>query len=867
MADQAGADIVKDPAAALVLAAWQESDHARRRDLLQGMPVPGAIALRSRYRHLLDPQAPAGPWNPDWSPDRWNTVLRLETEGDGAVTRNDVAAARVAFTALAELGPSDSSHVVAVHVHVGFADIALASDDGQAATSEYEAALALARAHHYRFGQLRALVGLGYLTLMFHTGASALERFTDAAAIANAIDDPVYHGNAALGAAECHERLGNLDQAIKQATDAYHDFARFGAEIGRGNAAQRLGAMLHRNGQPAQAKVWLEQASAAFAEAGNPMGMTNALSCLGDLLLDEGDLDGAERAYREDLRIAEKVPLPRSRAHALQDLGRVARCRGEFETAASLFTRSLAAYTELDDMLGMSYAYDKLARTYADLGQAADVMDIRMESIYAVEEFRATHRDERSQREYRDRFAGVYRAALKAATEYNATGAFAVVADCLAGRRLAGLFAESATQAAGTGELTLLQDLVVRADQRLVENRRLSDRRERVIRMLGAISIKHGLAPAAETSLDDLLATVYLPPTSEGDSLLAALPGGCQVLVTLIDPADPYVLRWLWRDPNGAALIGSAQLSGESVALLRVLTQNSDERAALRVTDLAPLADLFPAALRAEFGAATGSRLILIPAGDLWFVPWGAIPVTGSRVLGEVASYVICPSVTVQRQLAGRQPVSTGQPPRHVDLWRSPLVSHHEFTRLRQDPGWRVTVLQDPGQAKDRLRSGSATMVVTGHGRPLPGPGHYLELDAGRWLLPVDLIGARSPGRLVMIACWGGAIPGQQASDPLSMATLALAAGSSEVLATVGELADQRRRPTSTGCWRTSRQARFPTHCMRRRRGRCVTLRSIPGRFITGLRWCRSARSASATTARQARNPRRAGRARTAAVV
>ena len=41
-----------------------------------------------------------------------------------------------------------------------------------------------------------------------------------------------------------------------------------------------------------------------------------------------------------------------------------------------------------------------------------------------------------------------------------------------------------------------------------------------------------------------------------------------------------------------------------------------------------------------------------------------------------------------------------------------------------------------------------------------------------------------------MIACWGGAVPGRRPSDPLSLATLSLAAGSAEILATVGELAD-----------------------------------------------------------------------------
>lgn len=799
MSDQAGDGITGDLAVAPLFAAWQASSQDKRHEIVAGLRVPGTIALRSRYRHLLDPQAPAGPWNKDWSFERWTAVLERETEGDEAVTRHDLGRAQAAFAALLALEPPDSCGLVPVHAHIGLADVGLASEDPSAAASEYETALALARESGYRFGQLRALVGLGYLTLMFHTAGTALERFSEAAQIAKAIDDPVYEGNAALGAAECYERLGDLDQAIEHATDAYHCFARYGAVVGRGNAAQRLGAMLHRAGRATEARPWLEQARTAFAEAGNPMGMTNALSCLGDLLLSEGDLDGAEQLYREYLGIAEAVDLPRSRAHALQDLGRVARCRADFDAAVSLFTRSLAAYQAIDDMLGMSYAYEKLARTHADLGQSGDVMRVRMEAIYAVEEFRATHRDERSQREYRDRFAGVYAAALKAAATYDEPGAFAVAADCLAGRRLAGLFAESAAKPTTTDELTLLQELIVRADQRLVERRREpsepdepsepAGRRERVIRLLGAIGIKHGLVPQAESSLEDLLATVYLPPADEGDALLKALPGACHVLVTLIDPADQEILRWLWRDADGTARIGTTQLSERAIALLTVLAENSDERAALRLADLGPLRDLLPAELRAEL-TSDGGRLVLIPVGDLWFVPWSAVPVAEDRVLGEMTSYVLCPSLTVQRQLAARGVPAANLSPHQVDLWRSPVIDNHELAAFRQDPAWQVTVLRSGAQAKERLRSGREAMVVAGHGRPLPGPGHYLELDADQWLLPVDLIGSRPPRRLVMIACWGGVIPGREAADPLSLATLALAAGSSEILATVGELAD-----------------------------------------------------------------------------
>jgi hypothetical protein len=304
------------------------------------------------------------------------------------------------------------------------------------------------------------------------------------------------------------------------------------------------------------------------------------------------------------------------------------------------------------------------------------------------------------------------------------------------------------------------------------------------------VSIRHDLADQAETSLEDVLAAVYLPPADEGSALLAALPDDCHVLQLLIDPQDSALARWLWRDADGIPRVGTTTLSEAATTLIALLQSDGDERANLRLSHLARLRDLFPEQLRASLAAGDGQRLIVIPVGELWLVPWGAVPVGGQRVLGEVADYVVCPSLTVQRQLAARGAPRPGLDPQPVDLWRSPFVRQHQLASFQEDPAWLVSRLRSPAQARERLRGGSPAMVVTGHGRPAPGLGHYLELDQDAWLVPADLIGAQPPLRLAVIACWGGAIPGRGPTDPLSLATLALAAGSREILATVGELAD-----------------------------------------------------------------------------
>jgi hypothetical protein len=81
-------------------------------------------------------------------------------------------------------------------------------------------------------------------------------------------------------------------------------------------------------------------------------------------------------------------------------------------------------------------------------------------------------------------------------------------------------------------------------------------------------------------------------------------------------------------------------------------------------------------------------------------------------------------------------------------------------------------------------------VIVAGHGKPVPGVGHYLELDEGALLDPSDLLTAEPPTVLILLACWGANNPGLEATDPLTLATLALARGAEQVGATVSELAD-----------------------------------------------------------------------------
>ena len=209
----------------------------------------------------------------------------------------------------------------------------------------------------------------------------------------------------------------------------------------------------------------------------------------------------------------------------------------------------------------------------------------------------------------------------------------------------AGLLEANSAALAGD-EPDRLQELLAGADRRLLAHRRSSrpdkdrsddERRENRIRRLGAFEFRRQDEPRADKSLDDLLAAVYLPPADEGGALLEALPDGCHTLQVLLDPADEDLVRWSWSAPGARSSMGSLRLSPTALDLLSVLRsgERATERLALTVDGLRPLSALLPPGLITALSAGGPQDLLIVPAGELWVVPWGALPLEGGLVLGE----------------------------------------------------------------------------------------------------------------------------------------------------------------------------------------------------------------------------------------
>lgn len=768
--------------------AWTAVSRGVQVDVAVEMPVPGRVGLRGRFHYLADVEqrshVPAEAFVVTW--ERWSEQLAAAEEGDAALVAQDTAAARRGFERLLELQEPGRCTLPRVDGLAGLADAARQADDVDEAILYAEQALTEAGIIGYRFGQVRALTTLGYLTLRAGSAQQAHGMFEQARGIAAALDERLYEANALTGAGESLARLRRFDEAKEALTQAGRRFAELRSLAGVANAAQHLGDVHRRLGELESAVAALNTARDASEQSGLLIGAVNASDALGEVHLASGDVGAAVDAHRRAFELSEAHGYRRGAAHALNGLARCAFVVEEWATASDLFAAGGAVFTELDDPASASVSFTGQARCAEALGDAAGHVRWRLAAVDAVESIRSAQSRHAEQVEYVQRFADVYWHAFRAAIAGSDPDAFLAVFEAVAGRRLAAMLS---TVPQNSSEAALLGQLLARAQDRPLDGADLPDDLDshtRRARLLGRLGIRGAFPDKVEQALDDAVTMLVRPFDPAGATTIStALPTDAHVLLLAFAPGRTDRAVWFWRPPNGRACVGVTDVPDEVRELVGSFAENG---ITYRVTPdtVAPLAVLLPDGFANSVQG--GARLLLVPVGDFWSVPWPAVPVGDGRLLGEAVALTVAPSASVAASLPAQSPVRDQA---RVTWWTGPDVAHHALRAYDADPRVHVQRLADAGAARAALTSGGGEVVVVfAHGRPADGIGHYLHLGPDEFLTPADLLTARTPALLALVSCWGARTPGAAPGDPLTLATIALVRGSGTVLATNAELAD-----------------------------------------------------------------------------
>jgi tetratricopeptide (TPR) repeat protein len=184
------------------------------------------------------------------------------------------------------------------------------------------------------------------------------------------------HGMALNTAAMMAMWLGDLDVADERLIKALPlaEQANFTLGISMGHFS--YGVNLINRGRDREAYAQLTQAAEMFDEADMRWEQVNTYVHLANAALGLGETRQAERWLREAMPMAERIGDPWQIALNLNNIGEVARARGDYEEARGYYERAEALYREADslsDHARLIHTLGYMALHDADLARAEEL--------------------------------------------------------------------------------------------------------------------------------------------------------------------------------------------------------------------------------------------------------------------------------------------------------------------------------------------------------------------------------------------------------------------------------------------------------------------------------------------------------------
>ena len=764
-----------------LLSDWRRVANERSTPWIQATTIePGPIALRARWHYLRSlrdqPRLSAQHLITD---EQWQLEIDLEGEGDLALVRQATELAGERFRRLFEV----ASHPLArVQALIGLGDVARQDDDMAGAEVRYRDAAALASEIGFEFGMLRARLPLAYLVRRSGSAEQMLAIASDCEALARRLGDGVYVANALVARGEALDLLNRRDEAVRILCAAMEKFAEAGTEVGVASAGLRL-LDVHRRREDGNAILQLAPRVMRAIEVTQQLQeAVDVYDVLAYAYLERQAYSEAVDACRTGVALAEKR-YPRAAAHLRMTEGLALRRLGQPIEAADVL---IQAYDYFADRAGdeatAAHCLGHLADCAEDLDNG-EAVELRLRAMDAVEQMRSRQHKPRWQQEYRERFDAVYRGALLTMIRAADPSAFAAVFESLWGRRLPGV--TEGVHLDPAGDPILIAQLLARHDQvRLGGLASDMDRTERLRRVIGRTALGGALPDMYADATDPAIAASYRPLTrEEGLALLQGISPEAALLLIAEVPGRPGRICWLARPPRSEPILGQLELTEEELRLIDIFAGSWPIDALPAAA--AGLRRLLPPEIR---DLPAGQALQLVPLERLWSLPWAALP-ANDGYLGARLDLLLSPSLTLAR--AGEQPLGPGRPAGVPTLCCiGPGVQHHDLYALGQEAAAARTDEAAHGVHAALLSGGSQTVVVVAHGRPTSGLGHYLELAPNLLLTPTELLVSTPPASIALISCWGARVPGPTTGEPLTLATIALARGSRQILSTVSEVGD-----------------------------------------------------------------------------
>ncbi|MFE0154698.1 CHAT domain-containing protein [Nonomuraea sp. NPDC059007] len=301
--------------------------------------------------------------------------------------------------------------------------------------------------------------------------------------------------------------------------------------------------------------------------------------------------------------------------------------------------------------------------------------------------------------------------------------------------------------------------------------------------------------------LADIIGTQLLRQAGPVESVRdhrAKLSRGTHALVYDIEwNGDVATVYTVWVPPlPGEPTVERIALDAEQSHYIRTF---ADQNAAVELLNQpahawqARLTQLIPEGLQKVLTAPNqpqnGADLVIVPAGEMWAVPFSAIRV-GPAPLIEVATPALAPSLAVAATASTRKVrrvrravalLDTGL--RGTSWERDALTQHFRLTEVQPLTRYLVDALNAPNTYE--------LGVVSAHGDHVRGLAHALHIGERGRLFAGVLLRCRVPLWWVMGACWSGHLDPVPGHEPVGLPTVALLRGARAVIGALHRVPDR----------------------------------------------------------------------------
>jgi diguanylate cyclase (GGDEF)-like protein len=266
--------------------------------------------------------------------------------------------------------------------------LVLDSDPGKASRLSREA-MELSRALGFGPGEAEACFGIGETGRVAGDYRRALEYYASALDLFHVQGNTLQKGRCLRRLGDIHYFVTNLDLSLRyylNALDVFENLSAEGDPVSRlqaGHLMSTIGNVLKESGDLDGALDYYGRSHDVYRGEGFAAGLAGVLYNIGDILQEKGRTEESADIYRRVLEDAGDRKDAYLQSLALNSLGSVCLCSGDFASADAFFTRSLNTSLGMGRRRGVLNSLIKLAELRRLQGRLAEALEIieRAEAI------------------------------------------------------------------------------------------------------------------------------------------------------------------------------------------------------------------------------------------------------------------------------------------------------------------------------------------------------------------------------------------------------------------------------------------------------------------------------------------------------